>query len=304
MKSLVTLAAVTAFVLTGCVPKDPAGSAEEAVDALPTSDTLNVAVPGAAGKLGDVAASYLITRTVAAVLNGEAALVLGLAKTITTYPVTSIENDTLIWGPWSEALKPGEYRMTAKLTNEGKWAWTIEGRAKGSSGDFQAIVTGLATPGRPHRGSGNFTFDCDVAHALDPFGGCDDGGQASVTYDLEHVPATVTVDAEHLAPMPDGSQAEQTFHYQYSVNADGSGELSFMQFGDTDDPGTAWETTTYDSKWLATGAGRTDISVTGGDVGSAVVTATECWDVSFEQTYFTVSAGWLPTVGTPAGCSL
>src|SRR5215468_10021976 len=279
MKSLTALVAMTALALTGCVPKDdPAASAQEAVNALPTSDTLSVVVPGAAGaaKVGDVAVSYLITRTVAGVLNGEVALGLLLAKTITTYPVTSIENDTLIWGPWSEALKPGEYRMTAKLTNEGKWAWAIEGRAKGSSDPFQAIVTGLATPGRPHRGSGNFTFDCDVAHAIDPFGGCDDGGQASVTYDLEHAPATITVDAEHLAPMPDGSQALQTFHYQYSVNADGSGP--------------AWETTTYDSKWLATGAGRTDISVTGGDVGSAVVTAEECWDTHYLQTYFTISA--------------
>src|SRR5262249_5684496 len=163
-------------------------------------------VPGQASKgqekVGDVALTYLITRTVAGVLNGSSALILGLAKTITDFPVTSVQGDTYIWGPWSEALKPGEYRMTVKLTSNGDYAWAIEGRAKATQDPFKAVVSGVATPGHPHRGSGSFTFDCDVAHAIDPYGGCNDGGQVSVSYDLEHNPATIMLDAEHLAPMP------------------------------------------------------------------------------------------------------
>jgi hypothetical protein len=252
--------------------------------------------------VGDVAASYLLTRAVADTLNGGAALVLGLAKTISEFPVTSIEGGKLIWGPWSETLKPGEYRMTAELTGDGDWSWAIEGRKKGTSAAFQAVVSGVATPGRPHRGSGSFTFDCDLALAIDPYGGCDDGGQVTVVYDLEHSPVTVVLDAEHLAPMPDGSEAEQTFHYEYSQAADGSGTLSFMTYGDSLDLGTKWENTEYVSQWTRTGAGRTDIAVSGGDLGDTRVTAVECWDTSFLQSYYTDSQNWLPTVGSPASC--
>jgi hypothetical protein len=305
MKRLSTLA-LSATLATACVQKGDGDGVQAARDALPTSSSLSISVPGQASKgqekVGDVALSYLLTRTVAGVLNGSSALVLGLAKAISDYPVTSVEGDTYIWGPWSEALKPGQYRMTARLTSAGDYAWTIEGRTKGTTVPFAAIVTGLASPGQPHRGSGSFTFDCDVAHAIDPYGGCDDGGQVSVSYDLEHSPASIAIDAQHLAPMPDGSQAEQTFHYEYSEAIDGSGALSFTSFGDTDDPGPAWETTTYMSRWKATGAGRTDLSISGGDLGAATVTAEECWNTSYQRTYFEISAGWVPTEGSPASC--
>lgn len=301
MKRLVTLAVLVATA-AACEQKDEGGGAQAAIEALPTSDTLSINVPDSAQKVGDVALSYLLTRAVADTLNGGAALVLGLAKAISEYPVTSVEGDTFIWGPWSEALKPGEYRMTARLTRDGDWDWALEGREKGTTVAFQAIVSGVATPGHPHRGSGSFTFDCDLAHAIDPYGGCDDGGQVTVTYDLEHSPVAVVIDAEHLAPMPDGSQAPQTFHYEYGEATDGSGSLTFMAYGDTDDPGPAWENTSYTSRWTASGSGRTDIAVDGGDLGTASVTAVECWNTSFARTYYTDSAGWLPTEGSAAAC--
>jgi hypothetical protein len=290
MKRLMTLAVLIATA-SACVKNDDdkGSQAQAAIEALPTSETLTIAVPASAQKVGDVAVSYLLTRTIADTLNGSAAVVLGLAKAISEFPVTSIEGSKLIWGPWSETLKPGEYRMTAQLTGDGDWSWAIEGRKKGSSAAFQAVVSGVATPGRPHRGSGSFTFDCDLALAIDP-------------YDLEHSPVTVVLDAEHLAPMPDGSEAAQTFHYEYSAAANGSGTLSFMTYGDSLDLGTKWENTEYVSQWTAAGAGRTDIAVHGGDLGDTRVTAVECWDTSFLQSYYTDSQNWLPTVGSPSAC--
>ena len=306
MKSLSTLAAITVLAFAACEPKDSGDGTQAARDALPTSDTLSITVPGGTGKaaekVGDVASTYLLTRAVAGTLNGSAAAILILARTITEYPVTSIEGDTYVWGPWSDALKPGQYRMTVRQTSEGDFVWAIEGRDKGSSDAFAAIVSGTAHPGQPHRGSGSFTFDCDLSHAIDPYGGCDDGGQISVTYDLEHAPATITVDDEKLAPMPDGTQGLQTFHYAYAQASDGGGSLTFSTYGDTDDLGAKWENTTYTSRWKASGAGRTDASVTGGDIGSITVSAIECWSTSYLRTYYTDSAGWLPTEGSAAAC--
>jgi hypothetical protein len=302
-KRSILAAALIPVLATGCLPKESGDSVEEARNALPTSDTLKVEVPGAAQKglekVGDVALSYLLTRTVAFTLNGGAAVVLGVIKAITEYPVTSIEGDTYIWGPWHEALKPGEYRLTVHRTDDGDFAWALEGRQKGTADAFKALVSGTAVPGLPHRGSGSFMMDCDTARAIDPFGACE--GTLAVTYDLERRPYTITMDAEKLAPTPGGGQANQTFHYAYSEDQDGAGSLLFSQFADTDDPGSAWETVQYTSRWKATGAGRTDIRASGGDL-AALVTATECWSASYLRTYYADSAGWLPTEGSSTSC--
>src|SRR5262249_47458441 len=106
------------------------------------------------------------------------------------------------------------------------------------------------------------------------------------------------------APAPGGGMALQTFHYAYTEKPDQSGTLSFTSYGDTDDPGPAWETTTYDSSWLASGAGRADLSITGGDLGDLTVTASECWSTSFLRVYLGASVAWLPTEGIASACAL
>jgi hypothetical protein len=307
MKRNSAVALTLVLAAAACLqPREASDGADEARSALPTAENLTVAVPGQSGgsqKVGDVASTYVLTRTVATELNGGTAVILGLVKTITDYPATSASNGTFVWGPFYETLKPGEYKLTVHLNNQGDFEWSIDGRVRATGGAFMTIVSGVATPGRPHRGSGSFTFDCDVAHAIDPFGGCDDGGQLSATYDLEHSPATLVIDAQHLAPQANGPDAEETFHYSYSLAADGSGALTFTSFADTDDPGNQWETVTYLSRWKSTGAGRTDVSITGGDLSTSVVTSEECWDTTFKRTYFTVSAEWEPTEGNPAACA-
>jgi hypothetical protein len=104
--------------------------------------------------------------------------------------------------------------------------------------------------------------------------------------------------------MPDGSQAEATFHYYYAEAADGTGDFQFRLFADTDDPGPAWEVSAIRSRWQPTGAGRSDVSISGGDLGlNVTVTASECWDASFGEVYYTDSATWKPTSGDPSLCA-
>lgn len=49
------------------------------------------------------------------------------------------------------------------------------------------------------------------------------------------------------------------------------------------------ETMSVHSRWMETGAGRTDVQVTGGDVGTAVDTSSECWDSNFYSVYSALS---------------
>src|SRR6266702_1448534 len=136
MKRFTACACVMALAALACEKPGTDGVAE-ARDALPTADTLSIQVPAAQGsaraeKVGDVSLAYLLTRTVATTLNGGAAFILILVKTVMDLPVTSVSGDTYTWGPWTEALKPGEYKLTVRLTNDGDYAWALEGRKKGT----------------------------------------------------------------------------------------------------------------------------------------------------------------------------
>jgi hypothetical protein len=187
--------------------------------------------------------------------------------------------------------------MTASRQSGGDWTWTFEGRRKadGASAPFKAFLTGVATPGRPGRGSGSFTIDFSVAEELDPVGNTGEGTLA-VVYDLESEPKTLSVNWE------DPALPQASVDYAYSEALDGSGDFQFTAFGDTDDPGPLAETIEMRSRWNATGAGRGDARVHDGDLDLSV-TASECWGTAFTVVYRTDSAGWKPTEGDPAACA-
>lgn len=292
---------------------------EGARRAIPESSSIQVKLPGASASkvrggqgdinseqlalLGATAQFYGITRATTVELNTGAAFVLTLARTIVSFPVTSVDGDTYIWGPWSEALSPSQYRMTVRETDAGDFEWAIEGRLKADGTDavFSPVVTGVATPGDPHRGSGSFHASFDEAERLDPAGNRAEG-QLDVVYDLESTPITVVMDYEKSVVAADGTSTPVTFHYAYAEAADGSGDFQFTLHGDLDDVGGALEDAEVRSRWLATGAGRADLRVRNGDLGSAILTGTECWDTSFGRTYWTDSLGWQPVEGDAASC--
>lgn len=304
MRRIAAVLLLVTFTATACREKADEAAAR---DALPGAEYVKINLPesagkpGGLGKVGELSPAYLTTLATALTLNTGAAFVLVLVRIIVAFPVTSVEGDTLVWGPWHDAGAPGEYKLTARLSDEGVWEWALSGRRFGdASASFKTVVSGEATPGRPRRGSGSFTIDFDIARAIDP--GSAGEGQLSVTYDLERDPITLVMDAEKLAPMPSGGSALQTFHYDYTEKRDRSGELGFAIYGDTDDPGTGWEMSDFRSRWRADGAGRADVHVTGGDMGSGSATATECWDSHFLRTYYTDSVAWIPTEGSASSC--
>lgn len=304
MKKLM-LVGTAMTLLGGCFQQPDDNSIR---DVLPEADSIQVKVPGAEvgatssgvksqGLVGQTAEFYALTRKVSRDLNGGAAVILGLVKAITEYPVTSVEGGTWIWGPWREALNPSEYRLTVSQDAAGDYHWALEGRAKGSAVSFQPVVSGVATPGRPHRGVGSFHMDFDVAERLDPVGN-DGVGQLDVSYDLESNPRRVQMGFAR----PIGTQA-LTFNYGYAEADDGSGDFQFTVHGDLDDPGSSWEDAEVRSRWLASGAGRSDLKASGGDLGAATVTGVECWSSSFGRVFWSDNMSWQPTEGDPAACA-
>jgi len=300
-----TAAIILSTALAACIPQGP----EAVDDALPTAEDVQVKVPednAQQAALGQIADYYRFTRTVSRDFNGGAAFVLTLVHVIVQFPPTDVEGDTYTWGPHSDALDPAEWKLIVVENADGSYDWRFDGRSKTETGaDFETIISGNAEPGDvPHRGNGNFMIDFDAAERVDPIDN-DASGRVEVIYDLRatgDVNGSISMHIEGREESAEGDIIPVTADYAYSENLDGSGDFSFGINGDIDENGSAREDVLLRSRWQSDGAGRGDARITGGDLGTMNVTATECWDIQFRRVHYSDSEEYLPSEGAAADC--
>ncbi|MCE9574402.1 MAG: hypothetical protein K8W52_14740 [Deltaproteobacteria bacterium] len=302
LRSLTIAAALTAIAATGCV--QPNDDLHPAARVIPTSEQVAIKLPdkGTARTVGQLAPWYVATRNVTRTLNGGTAWVLVVVHAVVQFPPTETNGDTATWGPWDDGpLAPARYRLTVTALADGSYDWSLDGQNKTNPGSgFISVVNGNAVPSVPEgEGTGHFSIDFDNGAIVNPVDNGDARGTLDVAYDL----AARTLDIDAVSAEDRGGVLVPVqYHYTYGEAVDGSGNMTFATHGDTEDAGTAAEDGVVRSRWLATGAGRTDLRLSGGDLGAVQVTASECWDTSFRETYYTDSASYLPTEGDPASC--
>jgi len=297
LKTLLLTSCALSLAATGCVKQDdpPEGIARS----IPTSEEVSIKLPvNNQRMLGDVADYYRVTRDVTRTLNGGTAWVLILIHAIVQYPVTSINGDVYTWGPWSDALDPAEYKLDVTDNGNGTYDYVLSGRNKTVAGSsFEVVIDGFAdgTAGE-HLGNGDFKIDFDAGKRVNPIDSGDAKGVVTVQYDLA---------ARHLdmvAQAPDANGNPATFEYGYNEALDGGGDMVFNANADTGQT-TLAENFVIRSRWQADGAGRGDARVTGGDLGTQQVIASECWSSLFRRTFYTDSVNWQPTEGSVADCA-
>jgi hypothetical protein len=301
-----------AGALTGCGKVDDSAF----TGSVPTKDTVAAVLPGgtttASGSLtagdtttkkgallGDVAADYQSTVAVTTIINGAVGAVLDLVKTVISYPATSVDDQTAVWGPHTDPLSANTWRLTVTRLAPHEFQWSFDGRAKTSTADsdFVTVLSGTHTQaldaaGHPMDGfgSGNFTLDWDAAATLPQHD--DNVGQAAFTYSRLDPTATVAVGVtftqiiDNCAACSTKGQIYNAL-YAYSATPGNGGDL---QFGATEDfdqvqGSSLKENLSLHSRWMETGAGRSDIQVSGGDYGAVVNTSSECWDTNFASQY-------------------
>jgi hypothetical protein len=306
-----------AVALVGCGKVD--GSEFEG--STPTKDTVALVVPAASSTtattgavsagsvtikqgalLGDTAKDYVLTATLAYVVNTATVAVLGLVKTITDLPPTSVDADTAVWGPGTDPLSANTYRLTVVKQAPEVFAWKLDGRGKTAPDSaFVTILSGVHTRAvdadgnvMAGFGSGNFVIDWDAAATLPQHD--QNVGQMAFTYSRQSPAATVTnnVTFTNIVDNCDPSSCSthgQIFDalYAYTATPGSGGELKYGATENFVATTMANETLSLHSRWMETGAGRTDIQLTGGDVGSAVETSSECWDSNFVSVYSAAS---------------
>jgi hypothetical protein len=289
------LTSLLAVSTSACLDEDKRPDGLDA--ALPTAEQMSIKLPeGQTRAVGQLAEYYTYTRGITRFLNGSSAWVLVLIHSIVQYPVTTVDGNVYTWGPWAEGLDPAEYKLVVTALANGNFEYQLAGRPRNSTGAFETVISGTAIPGATDAESkGQLLLDFDAAERVNPVDN-DGTGQLTIRYDF--AARTLDLDAvtvENARPV--------TARYSYKAQADGAGDMVFGVRGNADS-GAGLESLTLRSRWLANGAGRGDARVTGGDVGAAELTASECWDNQFRRVYFIAEAGMLGGAeGDVANCA-
>ena len=90
--------------------------------------------------------------------------------------------------------------------------------------------------------------------------------------------------------------------YGYSKLVGGEGAFEFAVQKDLQANASRNELFAIRSRWQDKGMGRSDFTISGGDV-TTPVTASECWSETFGRTYYKDSANFSPAEGDEKSCA-
>ena len=296
-------------------------------EAVPTADSVAVdgpdttgtsdrkAASGSRGALAEAPAAsapafwYTFTRDVRDGVNVVTAAVLVTVSFVVHTEPTNIEENEAVWGPYDgDALDPVTWKLTVTRIGDHHYRYVVDGRKKADkSSRFLTVLSGDGYDRQsPSHGDGAFTLDLDNAKLLDPSRHADDAGTVTIVHDLpadigrrvDALPRTITATVD--------PNSGETLVIGSTANTDHTGSLDVTAFVDIDDVKDGVnENVSIGSRWRATGAGRSDISIAGGSLPEnlPVVTATECWGEDFGRVFYQDSIDLSPAEGDPALCA-
>ena len=304
--------------LLACQPKDDQGS--EFATGVPRASTVAMAVPGSdtqaltvEGKShvpsSQIADWYVTTRAVTVTVNAGALAVGALVKLVTNYPATSVSLDSAVWGPWQGPLDPLEWKVTVTRVAPHQYQYKFEARDKhDQTAAFVTVLSGAHSPGLDAQGremegfgAGSFTLDWNARATLPQPD--NNVGTANYTYDHMDPGAVVTVTAK-FRQVKDDKQPDKLVDVDYAFvqNPGADGSMDFL-YNVPANATTAGGLGKVRSRWLWSGAGRSDVSVTTTD-STLTYTLSECWDTSYLSVYKSVplSTSTTDNYGSEASC--
>ncbi|MCY1079910.1 hypothetical protein [Archangium lansingense] len=300
---------ISALMLAGCGRMD---RETEFRSVLPTKEMVEVKTPEKSGQAltaegdvhgqgkGELSEFYKLTRGTTVLVNGGTLLVLGLVDAVTEHRPTTLTEDTAVWGPHTEALARNTWKLTVKKTGENTYSYAVSAKAKEADDSaFVDVIIGTHTAavdeaGEPVKGfgKGEFTLDWDKAATLPEHD--NNVGRFTVKYSRQDDKSAATVDAAFRQVRDENDATRRAdADYRYAATPGQGGQFDFKLSqdwyraqGSTSD---AKESLTIKSRWLESGAGRSDIKLSGGDLGQEQATASECWDTAFASRFLTAS---------------
>ena len=313
------LAPALAIGLFACHPKDEPGS--EFATGVPRSSTVAMTVPSSDSKaltvegsnyalMGQIAEWYITTRAVTLTVNASALAVGALVKLVTDYPATSVTLDSAVWGPWQGPLDPIEWKVTVRRMAPHQYQYQFEGRDKhDQTAAYVTVLSGTHAPGLDAQGremegfgAGTFTLDWNARATLPQPD--NNVGTANYTYSNLDSTAVVNITAK-FRQVKDDKQPSKLVDVDYAFvqNPGADGSMDFL-YNVPANSTTAGGLGKVHSRWLWSGAGRSDVSVTTTD-SALTYTLSECWDTSYLSIYKSVplSTSATDNYGSEASCA-
>jgi hypothetical protein len=305
-----------ALVFAGC---DTAKNDENSFrEGLPSKEMVEMKAPKKSGQgltafygQGQLAEYYALTVGAAVTVNGGTLWVLNLLEEIVKHPPTTIEGDVAVWGPHTDSLSPTTWKLTVTRSDDDSYSWALEGKAKQDPDSaFKVVLSGahsVAVDENGERvkgyGSGAFLIDWEKNRTL-PNANPNEMGTAEIRYSRTDASAVASVEADFRQVrdnnVPNG-RLDADYRFKQTPGAGGELDFIIRKNIDTDPARAQIENLAIKSRWEATGAGRSDIKLSGGDLfGSATVS--ECWDSNFLSAYFAASFNPALGYGTVAAC--
>jgi hypothetical protein len=251
---------------------------------------------------GAYAKYYKFTRDIFDGVNLGTGYILGAVTLLVMTPPSTLSGGEAIWGPGSEALSPAEWRFRATEIADGEIEYFFEGHPKTSdrTDDWLPILhgKGYSKHHANHR-QGWFELNYENANTLDParLNADNDSGKTTVNYALTSYPITINCKLEPNRP-------GVLINIVTTAEKSGGGKVDIQGTEDLDaSKATKLEDISMHSRWLATGAGRADVTLSGGDLpAGTVVQASECWSTSFARDFYTDNLSLEPTYGSESVC--
>ena len=306
-----TLAAATlALALPAC--GNYSNEDLEYMSAIPQRDDVAIEVPRRGMLVAATAAEgWRTTLDVTRSLNRVADAFLSLVEKIRTYSPTKRLPDERVWGPYPAEDHPGwqiEFHMQ-RIEDGGGATTGFEyalvmippaGVTLAMGGPSTQIIGGsFDASGGVRVGQGQLTVTLAEGRAAGlEFGGLERLVTLGIDYRTRVWPRMVTMQIENLPSDTDLVRAD----YVYEREENGDGAMTFAVPKNLVEGPLGEEILAIKSRWLGTGSGRADTSVTGGDVPVGA-TAVECWGDDYRSSYKFQS--WIPepkATGDAASC--
>ncbi|HEY0706063.1 MAG TPA: hypothetical protein VGG33_04665 [Polyangia bacterium] len=271
--------------------------------ALPETDDLTVKLPRQALVTPDAAEYYLATREVVFKVNAFVLAVVGIVDHVRAFAPSERRGNLRVWGPFPHDRDPTfEQRMTMVRVVDAagpRFDYQIEFRR---AGDAQApwtpLITGLFLPLSPTETRPNqIVLDLVEARRQGyPVSDFNELEELRIAYQRRVPPyrTTMTVRNVKEAQSPGAT-------YNYSENADRSGEMTFAwQVRDN-----IWVSAVeLFSRWISSGAGRADARILEGLAAVAGSRGIDCWGPDARATYLRRDWGDRREEGDPTTCVL
>jgi hypothetical protein len=297
--NLLALVLSGAMVLGACGNQDDA-DASEFRQAVPTSKDLTLSPPGTGGGsalIGQPALYGLLTAGVAIDVNVRVGWTATVLRLVTLLPPAQVSANSATWGPYVNKTNKIGWELEVVRKAPRDYSWTLF--ATPPNGQRTETARGTSTRGATFADyQGTFTVLLDTFNQLDSSMYASTGRIEGV-YQQQADQRSLVMDFVDYVKAP--GKAKNNWKYDYLDRTDGSGVFKYDALQDLQNNGSAEETYKVTTQWSKGYAGRSDASISGGDV-TTPIDQIECWDAKLKRTYWKNPAGLVKEEGDAQSC--